>query len=88
MTFVNFGHYAYRAWAARDHMSTGPWEAWYEIHTPDHLTLLSGPTKLSQEFSSGEEAREAAESEVQKEISQSVVGQTAPSADWKLLRKI
>jgi len=84
MAFTDFGHYAYRTWAARDPMSTGPWEAWYEIHTPDHQTLLSGPTKLSQQFTMGEEAVAAAENEVQQEISRSLPGQTMPAINWKL----
>lgn len=78
MAFTDFGHYAYRAWAAPDTFSTGPWEAWYEIYTPDHQTVLFGPAKLSQQFATGEEAAEAAEKQAQWEISHSIGGQTKP----------
>lgn len=79
MAFTNFGPYTYRAWAARDTFSTGPWEAWYEIHTPDHQTLLFGPTKLAQQFATGEEAARAAGLQAEAEISRSIGGQTAPA---------
>jgi hypothetical protein len=74
MAFTDFGAYSYRAWAARDPHSTGPWDAWYEIHTSDHQTLLFGPTKLAQQFVIGEEALAAAEQQVQWDISHSIDG--------------
>lgn len=78
MAFTNYGPYAYRAWAARDPLSTGPWEAWYEIHTPDHQTLLFGPTKLHDQFVTGEDAVAAAELKAQWEITHSIGGQSQP----------
>jgi len=75
MAFTNFGPYAYRAWAAKDPLSTGPWSAWYEIHTPDHQTLLFGPTKLPDEFAMGDDAVAAAEARARREISHNIGSQ-------------
>jgi hypothetical protein len=77
MPLVDFLPYAYRAWACP--LSTsGPWEAWYEIHTPDHQTLLFGPTKLPGQFVTGDDAVAEAEAKVQCEIRHSIGGQTKP----------
>ena len=73
---TDYGAYAYRAQAAKDQLRTGPWEAWYEIHTPDHKTILCGPKKLSEQFASGEGAFAAAEVKVKREIDHAIGGQT------------
>lgn len=73
---TDYGSYAYRAWAAKDPLRTGPWEAWYEIHTPDYKTILCGPKKLFEQFASGEEAFAAAEEKVKWEIDHAIGGQT------------
>ncbi len=79
MAFTDFGLYAYRAYATKDPLTTGPWEAWYEIHTPDHKTILYGPKKLPEQFATGEAAFAAAEATVKWEINHAVGGQT-----WRL----
>lgn len=76
MAFINFGAYTYRAWAVNDPLSTGPWEAWFEIHSQDYKSLLFGPIKLPMLFASREDAYAAAEAKVQYEINHAIGGQT------------
>lgn len=68
MAFTKFGNYCYCAWAAKDPLTTGPWEAWFEIHTTDQQTMLSGPTRLLTNFADGEAACAAAEEAARQEI--------------------
>jgi len=76
MSFTDFGQFAYRAWASRKPLDTGPWEAWYEIHTLNHDTLLSGPKKLPGMFETRQEAFAAADAKARWEIDHSIAGQT------------
>lgn len=76
MSLKDFGQYSYRAWASRNPLSTGPWEAWYEIHTLNHDTLLSVPTQLPGMFETRQEAFAAAEAKARWEIDHSIPAQT------------
>lgn len=78
MSFTTFGPYCYRAWAAKHPLAIGPWEAWYEIHTLDQQTMLSGPTKVLGEFSNGEDALAAANMAAKQEILRGDVGGSSP----------
>lgn len=77
MAFTTFGKYCYRAWAAKDPLATGPWEGWYEIHTMDQQSMLSGPTLVPGKFTTGESACSAAEAAAEQEILRGV-GLAAP----------
>jgi hypothetical protein len=77
MAFTTFGPYSYRAWAAKHPLTTGPWEAWYEIHTLDQQTMLSGPTTLPGEFPNGEDACAAANMAAQQEILRGDIGHSS-----------
>lgn len=78
MAFTTYRQHAYRAWAASHPLTTGPWEAWYEIHTLDEQTMLSGPTKVPGEFTTGEAASAAAKVAAEREILQGNIGKIAP----------
>lgn len=63
-----FGPYAYRTWVEIDSSRPIPWEAWHEVYALDCRTLLSGPTKLDQQFVTPEGASAAAAQKVKWEI--------------------